>query len=83
MVARRRSRRQITNNSFCALKPHAKFQNTRTTHSGRKITKVERKKEREGNTVNIGHLVLCSPRKPLGPFKQIRSVSLQQKGAAG
>ena len=35
-----------------------KFHNPRTTPSGRK---------EEKNAVNIGHLVLCSTRKPLGP----------------
>ena len=33
---------------FCELKPHAKFQSPRTTHSLRKVTRgEERNKERE------------------------------------
>ena len=32
---------------FCDLKPHAKFQNPRTTTSGRKVTRGKRKKQRK------------------------------------
>ena len=37
----------LTSYSFSELKPHAKFQNPRTTSSGRKVKQGERKKERE------------------------------------
>ena len=55
----------------CELKPHAKFQNPRTTPSGRKVTQVERRnsggyerrRERK-NALNSGNLFQCS--KPLG-----------------
>ena len=39
------------------LKLHAKFHNTMITSSGRTVTAAERKKEREKNDVNSGHLV--------------------------
>jgi hypothetical protein len=35
------------NHFFCEFKPHAKFQNPRTTPSGRKITQAEKRKKRE------------------------------------
>jgi hypothetical protein len=38
----------------CDLKPHAKFQNPRITHSGRKVTGMEReKKERKKNASRL------------------------------
>ena len=38
---------KIKSYSFCELKPHAKFQNPRTTPSWRKVTQGEREIERE------------------------------------
>ena len=46
------------------LGPHAKFKNPRTTTSGRKVTKAERKREEKKNAINSGHYVL--PATPKG-----------------
>ena len=43
---------------FFELGPHAKFHNTRTTPSGRKVCDPERKEERKKNNAkNSGHYV--------------------------
>ena len=44
---------------ICELKPYAKIQNLRTTPSGRKVTRGEKRKkeEREKNAVNSGHYI--------------------------
>ena len=54
---------------FGDLKPHAKYQNPRTTPSGRKVTQADRKKEkerREKNAIHSGHLVQYKTCKPFG-----------------
>ena len=40
---------------FCELKPHAKFQNPRTSHSRRKLTQGGRKKDEEKTRKNASN----------------------------
>ena len=43
--------------NFFYLKPHANFRNPTITPSWRKVSVGEKKKEREKNAVNSGHIV--------------------------
>jgi hypothetical protein len=60
---------------FCDLKLNAKFQNPRTTPSGRKVCGTERKEEKKNNPKNSGHFV------PLQRLRAAHALRSDQKDA--